>query len=181
MTTRADRANGRGVPRPGAGSRVRLLNLNRALALTAYKLANRGKDLASEWRQESTQPREAYRTLAEYCFIAALPATVVTTFVFIPLADYTIGYAHLLARVAVYGLAPLPFICSLAAFVECLMRGGREPAAFDHGWTKKGYQTPPRIDFITNPRVLLASSFGGIGAALTTGVLLGVWDPFNLA
>lgn len=181
MTMRGDRANGRGVQGPRAGVGVRLVNLNRTLALAAYRLANRGEDLASVWKQESTQPREAYRSIAEYCFMAAVPATVVTSFVFIPLADYAIGYTHLLARLFVYGLAPLPLICSFAAFVECQGRSSREPSAFDHGWTKKGYNTPSRIDFITNPRVLLASSLAGVGAALATGLLVGLWDPFHLS
>ena len=180
MTTRGDRANGgRGTGRPTAG--VRLINLNRTMTLALYRMLNRGKDLAGEWRMENTQPREAYVDMAEYCFMASLPVTVVTTFVFIPLVDYTVGYQHLLARSVVYGLAPLPLICSFSAFVECQLRRSREPTAFDHGWTRKGYQTPARVDFITNPRVLLASSLGGIAAALLVGLLLGLWDPFSLA
>lgn len=180
MTTRADRANRGGVPRQGGRSGVRLINLNRALTLAAYSFANRGKDLASEWRQESTQPRDAYHSIAEYCFMAAVPATVVTSFVFIPLADHAIGFDHLLARMVAYGLPWLPLVCSFAAFVECQLRASRESAAFDRGWTKKGYETRTRIDFIANPRVLLASSLGGAGVTLVTGVVAGVWDPFHL-
>lgn len=179
MTTRRERAiGGRGQRWRTAG--VRMVNLNRALTLALYGLLHRGNDLDDEWRKEGTQPRDAYVEMAEYCFMASLPATVVTIVVFIPLVDYRIGYQHLIARLVAYGLAPLPLICSISAFVECQLRRSMEPANFDHSWTKKGYQTPPRVDFITNPRVLLTSSLGGIAAALLIGLVLGVWDPFSL-
>lgn len=155
------------------------MNINRLLAVVAFRLTHKDESPSAAWRQESTQPKDAYMLISEYCWMAALPASVLSAFAIVPAMD-ALGFDHLWARIPVYGFAVSPLICALFAYIECIVRASRESSEFDHAWTRPEYFIPRRVDFLSNPAALVTSSVVGIAVSAALGICLSVWNPMAL-